>query len=132
MQRAIVKFNLEVMTWFAFAGLFYWKKPMTESVSKNFQQWAGDAVTTAFAMSSVNVQDQDQDQADLAVYLDETLQTSTTDYTVAIVSEIATVTFLSAPGSGIRVTIVREEPLAFIPFNAPRRNPTACRQLNLY
>jgi hypothetical protein len=80
---------------------------MTETVSKNFQQWTGDAVTTAFSMSSVNV----QDESHLAVYLDDTLKTITTDYTVAIVSEIATVTFLSAPDADVRVTVVRQEPL---------------------
>lgn len=80
---------------------------MTESTSKNFQQWTGDAVTTAFSMSSVNV----QDESHLAVYLDDTLKTITTDYTVAIVSEIATVTFLSAPDTDVRVTVVRQEPL---------------------
>nr|WP_306267603.1 phage tail fiber protein [Pararhizobium sp. IMCC3301] len=81
---------------------------MTENVAKNFQQWVGDAVSVAFAMSNVNV----LNAADLAVYLDDTPQTIATDYSVSIAAQIATVTFLAAPAAGVRVTIVREEPLA--------------------
>lgn len=81
---------------------------MTESVTKNFQQWTGDGVTVAFTMSSVNV----LDQSYLAVYVDDTLKIITTDYTVSIASNIATVTFLAAPAAATRVTVVREEPLA--------------------
>lgn len=88
-------------------AVFYWKEQMTETISKNFQQWTGDGATTAFTMSSVNV----QDDTHLAVYVDDTLQTITTHYTVGIVSQIATVTFLSAPANATQVTIVREEPL---------------------
>tara|TARA_R110000868_G_scaffold237470_3_gene491998 strand:- start:612 stop:2165 length:1554 start_codon:yes stop_codon:yes gene_type:complete len=83
-------------------------KPMTENVTKNFQQWVGDAVSVAFTMSNVNV----LNAADLAVYLDDAPQTITTDYSVVIAEQIATVSFLAAPAAGTRVTIVREEPLA--------------------
>lgn len=80
---------------------------MTETTKKNFQQWTGDGVTTVFSPSSVNV----HDEADLAVYVDDTLQTITTHYSVGIVSQVATVTFVSAPADTTKVTIVREEPL---------------------
>lgn len=89
------------------AGLFHLGNPMTETTSKNFQQWTGDGITTVFSPTNVNV----QDQSHLAVYLGDTLQTVVTDYTVAIVSGIATVTFVTAPEIDSRVTIVREEPL---------------------
>lgn len=80
---------------------------MTETTSKNFQQWVGDGETTVFSPSNVTV----QDQSHLAVYIGDSLQTIVTDYTVVIVSGVATVTFLSVPEIGVRVTVVRQEPL---------------------
>ncbi|MCR9239677.1 MAG: phage tail fiber protein [Alphaproteobacteria bacterium] len=80
---------------------------MTETTEKNHQQWPGNDVTTIFSPSSMNV----RDQADLAVYVDDTLQVITTDYSVGIISQVATVTFVTAPATGEIVTIVREEPL---------------------
>lgn len=80
---------------------------MTETVSKNFQQWVGDGVSDVFTLSNVTL----LDESYLAVYLDDTIQTIVTDYTVEIEFEIASITFLTPPASGQRVSIVREEPL---------------------
>lgn len=88
-------------------AVFLWKEPMTETVSKNFQQWVGDGVTYDYTLSNVTI----VEAAHLAVYLDGTIQTITTDYVVGIDAQIATVTFLTPPAGGQRVSIVREEPL---------------------
>lgn len=80
---------------------------MTETVSKNFQQWVGDGVSEVFTLSNVTL----MDESYLAVYLGDTIQTIVTDYTVEIEFEIASITFLTPPASGQRVSIVREEPL---------------------
>ncbi len=79
---------------------------MTETVSKNFQQWVGDGSTDAYTLSNVTL----LDDTHLAVYLDDTIQAVATDYTVSMDSQIATVTFLTPPATGQRVSIVREEP----------------------
>jgi len=79
---------------------------MTETVSKNFQQWVGDGSTDAYTLSNVTV----LDETYLAVYLDDTIQLIATDYTVGMDSQIATVTFVTPPAMGQRVSIVREEP----------------------
>lgn len=80
---------------------------MTETVSKNFQQWVGDGITDAYTLSSVTL----LDETHLAIYLDDGIQTIVTDYSVGIEAQIATVTFLTPPTSGQRISIVREEPL---------------------
>lgn len=80
---------------------------MTETVSKNFQQWVGDGASDIFTLSNVTL----LDESYLAVYLDDTIQTIVTDYNVEIEAEIASITFLTPPASGHRISIVREEPL---------------------
>ncbi|WP_306257762.1 phage tail fiber protein [Pararhizobium sp. IMCC21322] len=80
---------------------------MTETVSKNFQQWVGDGVSEVYTLSNVIL----LDEAYLAVYLDDITQTIATDYSVGIEAQIASVTFLTPPAAGQRISIVREEPL---------------------
>lgn len=80
---------------------------MTETVSKNFQQWIGDGSTDVFTLSNVRL----LDESHLAVYLDEALQTVAADYVVEIETQTATVTFLTPPANGQRISLVREEPL---------------------
>lgn len=79
---------------------------MTISTTTSRVQFAGNGSTTEFACG-FTVLDEDH----LEVYLDSTLKTITTHYTVAGVPGSATVTMLTAPASGETLTIRRVVPL---------------------
>lgn len=85
---------------------------MTVSTQTAKSQYTGNGVTTAFTGSFPIL-----DQTHISVILTstagvDTTQTLTTDYTVSGVGgSTFTVTFLSAPASGVRVTIARNVPL---------------------
>ena len=76
---------------------------MTVSVKRNQVQFGGDGSTTAF---TVNFPYTELDQ--VKVFLDTTEQTRTTHFTLTDPGATGTVTFLSAPASGVLVTIKRE------------------------
>ncbi|MBT5658556.1 MAG: hydrolase, partial [Rhodospirillaceae bacterium] len=71
-------------------------------------QYTGDGTQTAFTYPFPIFAD-----GDIEVYLDDTLKTITTDYTVAGAGDSAggTVTILAAPLSGIVVTLLRNIPI---------------------
>lgn len=78
---------------------------MTVSSTTNRFQFSGDGSTVDFTFSGKVLQD-----ADLDVYVDSTLQTLTTNYTVSgagAASTSVTVSFGTAPASGTVVTLVR-------------------------
>lgn len=81
---------------------------MTISSTVNRVSYTGNAVTTAFAFGYKFLEN-----ADLDVYLDGTLKTITTHYTVtgAGLDNGGTVTFLVAPASPLEVVIVRNPAL---------------------
>ena len=79
---------------------------MAVSVSTVKSQYTGNASTTAFAFSfPISA------TSEIKVYEDDTLKTLTTHYTVAAtINDFAgggTVTFVTAPATGVRVTLVR-------------------------
>jgi hypothetical protein len=78
---------------------------MTISTTENRISYSGNGVTLAFAFPYRFLTD-----SDLKVYLDDTLKTLTTDYTVTGEGDDAggTVTFGVAPGNGLAVVIVRD------------------------
>jgi hypothetical protein len=77
---------------------------MTISSTVSRLSYSGNSSTTAFSVSFKFI-----DAADLVVYLDDTLQTLTTDYSVTGGSgSTGTVTFVAAPATGKTVTIVRD------------------------
>ena len=80
---------------------------MTVSSANNKDQYTANGVNTAFTYT-FKIFDQD----DISVYVDSTLKTITTDYTVSGVGNNAggTVTFLVAPANGTTVTLVLDEP----------------------
>ena len=77
--------------------------PVTEQTPINSS--TGNGVTTVFPYTFLIL-----DEADIAVYVDDVLQTLTTDYTVSGVDNPSggNVTFVSAPGSGTTVVRLRE------------------------
>ena len=80
---------------------------MTTSETSTAARWSytGDNATTAFAYDNKIFED-----SDLKVYLDGTLKTLTTHYTVSNAGEEdgGNVTFLSAPAQDVEVVIVRD------------------------
>jgi hypothetical protein len=80
---------------------------MTISTSTGRIQYTGNAATTAFATNFKLL-----DSSHVRVLLDGTLKTETTHYTVSGVgNSTATVTFLTAPGSGVVVTLTLSVPI---------------------
>lgn len=80
---------------------------MTVTTTTNRKDFIGDASTTAFAFTFNYFA-----TSDVAVYLDDVKQTEVTHYTVAPASgTTGTVTFVTAPGSGVLITLIRELPL---------------------
>lgn len=80
---------------------------MTISTTENRYQYTGDGTTTAFSFPRYF-----ESSSHLKVYADSTLQTISTHYTVTGAGSGGggTVTFVTAPASGVKVTIIREEP----------------------
>ena len=76
---------------------------MTVSVLRNQVQYTGNNSTTQF---TVNFPFTEKSQ--IKVYLDGTLQTITTHYTLTDPDSTGTVTFVTAPATGTLVTILRE------------------------
>lgn len=76
---------------------------MTVSVLRNKSQYTGNASTTQFA-----VQFPYTEVAQVKVYLDGSLQTLTTHYSITDPDQTGTVTFVTAPGTGVVVTLLRE------------------------
>jgi len=80
---------------------------MTVTNTVNRSQLTGDGAVVAFAFTFTYFA-----TSDLGVYLDGVKQTEVTHYTVAPTSgSSGTVTFGTAPGSGVLVTMIRELPL---------------------
>ncbi len=83
---------------------------MAVSVSIVKVQYTGNASTTAFAFSFPIT-----GTSELKVYEDDTLKTLTTHYTVAATNNDyaggGTVTFVTAPATGVRITIARDTAL---------------------
>jgi len=76
---------------------------MTVSVLRNQVQYTGNNSTTQF---TVNFPFTEKSQ--IKVYLDGTLQTITTHYTLTDPDSTGTVTFVTAPGTGVVVSFIRE------------------------
>ena len=76
---------------------------MTVSVKRNKVQYTGDNSTTAFSVTFPYTE-----TSQVKVYLGSTLQTITTHYTLTDPGATGTVTFGTAPGSGVIVSIIRE------------------------
>ncbi|MFZ9115146.1 MAG: phage tail fiber protein, partial [bacterium] len=76
---------------------------MTVSVLRNKSQYTGNASTTQFA-----VQFPYTEVSQVKVYLDGSLQTLTTHYSITDPDQTGTVTFVTAPGTGVVVTLLRE------------------------
>lgn len=78
---------------------------MTVTTTTPRVQHSGDGVTQVFTVPFYFL-----DGADLGVYLGETKQTLTTDYTVSNAGNPAggSITMLSAPSSGVLITVIRE------------------------
>ena len=76
---------------------------MTVSVKRNKVQYTGDNSTTAFSVTFPYTE-----KSQVKVYLGSTLQTITTHYTLTDPGATGTVTFGTAPGSGVIVSIIRE------------------------
>ena len=76
---------------------------MTVSVLRNKVQYGGNSSTTQF---TVNFPFTEKSQ--ILVYLNDTLQTITTHYTLTDPDSTGTVTFVTAPATGTLVTILRE------------------------
>jgi hypothetical protein len=81
---------------------------MTVSVDKNRIEYVGNNSTTVFAYDFLLL-----DEDHLEVYLDDELKTISTHYTVDGVGESGggDVTFLTAPGTDVAVTILRVAPI---------------------
>jgi len=81
---------------------------MTVPTTINVREYTGDNSTTAFSFPYLFYSD-----SHLKVYLDGVLKTITTHYTVTGAENPAggTVTFLTAPGTGVEVVIQRVVPL---------------------
>jgi len=76
---------------------------MTVSVKRNKVQYTGDNSTTAFSVTFPYTE-----TSQVKVYLGSTLQTITTHYTLTDPGATGTVTFLTAPGTGVNVSLIRE------------------------
>ena len=76
---------------------------MTVSVKRNKVQYTGDNSTTAFSVTFPYTE-----TSQVKVYLDSTLQTITTHYTLTDPGATGTVTFLTPPGTGVNVSLIRE------------------------
>jgi hypothetical protein len=76
---------------------------MTVSVKRNKVQYTGDNSTTAFSVTFPFTE-----TSQVKVYLGSTLQTITTHYTLTDPGATGTVTFGTAPGSGVIVSLIRE------------------------
>jgi len=76
---------------------------MTVSVKRNKVQYTGDNSTTAFSVTFPYTE-----TSQVKVFLGGTLQTITTHYTLSTPGATGTVTFGTAPGSGVIVSIIRE------------------------
>jgi len=76
---------------------------MTVSVKRNKVQYTGDNSTTAFSVTFPYTE-----TSQVKVFLGSTLQTITTHYTLTTPGATGTVTFGTAPGSGVIVSIIRE------------------------
>jgi hypothetical protein len=76
---------------------------MTVSVKRNKVQYTGDNSTTAFSVTFPYTE-----ASQVKVYLGSTLQTITTHYTLTDPGATGTVTFGTAPGTGVNVSLIRE------------------------
>ena len=76
---------------------------MTVSVKRNKVQYTGDNSTTAFSVTFPYTE-----TSQVKVYLGSTLQTITTHYTLTDPGATGTVNFLTPPGSGVIVSLIRE------------------------
>tara|TARA_A100001515_G_scaffold46005_2_gene36042 strand:- start:3345 stop:5342 length:1998 start_codon:yes stop_codon:yes gene_type:complete len=76
---------------------------MTVSVKRNKVQYTGDNSTTAFSVTFPYTE-----SSQVKVFLGSTLQTITTHYTLTTPGATGTVTFGTAPGSGVIVSLIRE------------------------
>jgi len=76
---------------------------MTVSVKRNKVQYTGDNSTTAFSVTFPYTE-----KSQVKVYLGSTLQTITTHYTLTDPGATGTVTFLTPPGTGVNVSLIRE------------------------
>jgi hypothetical protein len=76
---------------------------MTVSVKRNKVQYTGDNSTTAFSVTFPYTE-----TSQVKVYLGSTLQTITTHYTLTDPGATGTVTFLTPPGTGVNVSLIRE------------------------
>ena len=76
---------------------------MTVSVLRNQVQYTGNNSTTAFTVSFPYTE-----KSQVKVYLGGTLQTITTHYTLTDPDSTGTVTFGTAPGTGVIVSLIRE------------------------
>ena len=81
---------------------------MTISTTASRKNYTGNGSTTVFSFPYKFLAD-----ADILVYLDDVLQTLTTHYTLSGAGGASggDVTFVTAPASAVRVTIVRSTPL---------------------
>lgn len=76
---------------------------MTVSVKRNKVQYTGDNSTTNFTVNWPYTE-----KSQVKVYLGSTLQTITTHYTLTDPGATGTVTFLTPPGTGVNVSLIRE------------------------
>jgi hypothetical protein len=76
---------------------------MTVSVKRNKVQYTGDNSTTAFSVTFPYTE-----SSQVKVHLGGTLQTITTHYTLSAPGATGTVTFGTAPSSGVNVSLIRE------------------------
>jgi hypothetical protein len=76
---------------------------MTVSVKRNKVQYTGDNSTSAFSVTFPYTE-----SSQIKVFLGGTLQTITTHYTLTSPGATGTVTFGTAPGSGVIVSLIRE------------------------
>tara|TARA_Y100000401_G_C8316291_1_gene222659 strand:+ start:150 stop:1511 length:1362 start_codon:yes stop_codon:yes gene_type:complete len=76
---------------------------MTVSVKRNSVQYTGDNSTTAFSVTFPYTE-----SSQVQVFLDGTLQTITTHYTLTTPGATGTVTFNTAPGTDVIVSFIRE------------------------
>ena len=80
---------------------------MTLATTSNRKEYVGDAAQTAFPYDFLVL-----DETHFEIYLDEVLQTLTTDYTVSGILNPAggDITFLTAPATGVVVVLLRVVP----------------------
>ena len=76
---------------------------MTVSVLRNKVQYGGNSSTTQFTVNFPYTE-----KSQILVFLNDTLQTITTHYTLTDPDSTGTVTFVTAPATGTLVTILRE------------------------